>query len=127
MDNDVRMCPNIITPNNPVIFDEEVCNGCNTCVQVCVMDVLMPNPEKGKPPIPLYPDECYYDGLCVKHCPLWFQGAIRLNHPVNQRVRWKRKETGEHFRVGMPDPPAPRIKPPVGGWNAKADTSTDLE
>jgi Na+-translocating ferredoxin:NAD+ oxidoreductase RNF subunit RnfB len=92
---DVRMFPNIITPNSPVIFDEKVCNGCNTCVQLCVMDILMPNPEKGKPPIILYPDECYYDGLCVKNCPLWQKGAIALNHPLNQRVRWKRKATGD--------------------------------
>jgi hypothetical protein len=25
-------------------------------------------------------------------------GAIRLNHPLQQRVRWKRK-SGGHFRV----------------------------
>ena len=49
MQEDVRMFPNIVTPANPVIFDEEVCTGCNICVDVCVMDILMPNPEKGKP------------------------------------------------------------------------------
>jgi hypothetical protein len=45
----------------------------------------------------LYPDECWYGGCCVAHCPQ--PGAIRLNHPLAQRVRWKRKESGEHFRV----------------------------
>jgi NAD-dependent dihydropyrimidine dehydrogenase PreA subunit len=109
--DDIRMFPNMVTPNNPVIFNEEVCNGCNACVETCVMDILMPNPEQGKPPIILYPDECWYDGVCVSSCPLWKKGAITLNHPLNQRVRWKRKATGEHFRIGMPNPPEPKNKP----------------
>ena len=117
---DIRMFPNLVTPRNPVIFDEKVCTGCNVCVEICVMDILVPNPEKGKPPIILYPDECYYDGLCMQNCPLWQKGAIVINHPLNQRVRWKRKETGEHLRLGMPDPPPPNDRPPVGGWDAKA-------
>ena len=117
---DVHMFPNPVTPRDPVVFNEEVCNGCNNCVEVCVMDVLVPNPETGKPPIILYPDECYYDGLCVQNCPLWREGAIIISHPLNQRVRWKRKETGEHFRLGMPNPPPPNTKPPVSGWNVKA-------
>jgi NAD-dependent dihydropyrimidine dehydrogenase PreA subunit len=120
MPDDVRMYPNLVTPNNPMIFNDDVCTGCNTCVNVCVMDILMPNPEKGKSPIVLYPDECWYDGSCVNACPLWQEGAIVLNHPINQRVRWKRKATGEHFRLGMPDPPPPNNKPPSGGWNARA-------
>jgi hypothetical protein len=33
----------------------------------------------------------------VDDCPL--PGAIRLNHPLQQRVRWKRKDSGGHFRV----------------------------
>ena len=118
-DEDIRMFPNIVTPNNPVIFDKNVCNGCNNCVAMCVMDILMPNPEKGKPPVILYPDECWYDGVCVTACPHWQKGAIKLNHPVNQRARWKRKETGEHFRIGMPNLPPPNNKPPVSGWDAK--------
>ena len=117
---DVRMFPNMVTPNDPVVFDEKVCNGCNSCVQHCVMDILMPNPEKGKPPIILYPDECWYDGVCVTSCPLWLKGAITLNHPMNQRVRWKRKTTGKHYRIGMPNPPKPNNRPPSGGWDAKA-------
>ena len=117
---DVRVYPNIITPRNPVIFDEDVCTGCNLCVEACVMDLMMPNPEKGKPPVIIYPDECYYDGLCVVSCPLWQEGSIKLNHPLNQRVRWKRKDSGEHFRLGMPNPPPPNDKPPIGGWDAKA-------
>ncbi|MCX6012522.1 MAG: ferredoxin family protein [Chloroflexi bacterium] len=84
-------------PGRPVIIDPELCIGCNTCVDVCETDVFLPNPEDGKPPIIMYPDECWYGGSCVAHCPV--DGAIKLNHPLMQRVRWKRKETGEHFRV----------------------------
>lgn len=117
---DIRMFPNMVTPNDPIIFDENVCTGCNNCVEYCVMDIYMPNPEKGKPPIILYPDECWSCGVCVTSCPYWQKGAITLNHPMNQRVRWKRKATGEHFRLGMPNPPEPNNRPPVSGWDAKA-------
>jgi NAD-dependent dihydropyrimidine dehydrogenase PreA subunit len=117
---DAVMVPNPVTPGSPILFDENVCTGCNNCLEMCVMDIFMPNPEDGKPPIVMYPDECWYDGVCVKSCPLWQEGAITLNHPLNQRVRWKRKSTGEDFRIGMPNPPPPNNRPPVGGWDARA-------
>ena len=118
-DDKLIAMPNIVTPNEPVVFNPDICNGCNHCVEVCQIDVYIPHPEKGKPPIILYPDECAYDGLCVKHCPLWLEGAIKLNTPLIQRLRWKRKATGEYFRIGMADPPPPYDKPPVGGWDPK--------
>jgi len=89
--------PNWCTPGNPVKFNPDICNGCNICVDVCQVDILIPNPEKGMPPIVLYPEECWYGGCCVAHCPQ--PGAIKLNHPLTQRVRWRRKATDEHFRV----------------------------
>lgn len=70
----------------PIIFNEEVCNGCNTCVDLCPVDVLAPNPEKGKPPILAYPDECAYDGSCWIHCPLSDKGAIKVVTPLPMRV-----------------------------------------
>lgn len=88
---------NVPTPNRPVIFNSELCNGCNQCLEVCQVDVFMPNQNKGNPPVIMYPDECWYCGCCVNHCPS--PGAIQFNLPLTQRVRWKRKETGEHFRV----------------------------
>jgi NAD-dependent dihydropyrimidine dehydrogenase PreA subunit len=66
----------------------------------------------GRPPVAIYSDECWFCGVCVKHCPV--PGAIRMEHPLNQRVGWKRKETGEYFRVGMKNPPSPDTRPPVG-------------
>jgi NAD-dependent dihydropyrimidine dehydrogenase PreA subunit len=89
--------PNRVTPGNPVLFNPEICDGCNRCLSVCPEDVFIPNPQKGKPPLILHPDECWYCGPCVDDCPR--PGAIRLNHPLQQRVRWKRKDSGELFRV----------------------------
>jgi NAD-dependent dihydropyrimidine dehydrogenase PreA subunit len=88
--------PNIISPNSPTIFNPDICDGCNTCVEVCQVDVYIPNPEKGKPPIILHPDECWYGGCCVNECPR--PGAIRFNWPVQQRAYWKDKATGKVLR-----------------------------
>ena len=120
MDNKAYLVPNPLIPNQNAVIDPALCTVCHACVEVCRTDVFVPNPEKGKPPIVLYPDECWYGYGCVKNCPLWHEGAIKPNHPMNQRVRWKRKATGEHFRIGMPNPPEPNNRPPVGGWDAKA-------
>jgi formate dehydrogenase major subunit len=66
----------------------------------------------GRPPVAMYSDECWFCGVCVKHCPI--PGAIKMEYPLNQRVAWKRKQTGEYFRVGMKNPPEPDTRPPVG-------------
>jgi formate dehydrogenase major subunit len=63
-----------------------------------------------QPPVSTYPDECWYCGACVEHCPV--PGAIRMVHPLNQRMGWKRKATGELFRVGQANPPSPNLRPP---------------
>jgi NAD-dependent dihydropyrimidine dehydrogenase PreA subunit len=95
----VYILPNVATPNKPVIRNPGICNGCNTCVNICQIDVYVPNPEKGKPPITLHPDECWYCGCCVNECPRRDQGAIKFNWPLQQRGFYKRKATGEIFRV----------------------------
>ena len=53
----------------PLIYDEEKCIGCNACAEICQCDIILPNPEKGKPPIVMFPGECYYCGACVMVCP----------------------------------------------------------
>ncbi|MCP4709145.1 MAG: ferredoxin family protein [Planctomycetes bacterium] len=73
----------------PLTFDAAVCNGCNRCVEVCQVDILIPNVQKGKPPIVLYPGECWYGGTCVEVCPR--PGAISLNSLSINRVQWKLK------------------------------------
>jgi NAD-dependent dihydropyrimidine dehydrogenase PreA subunit len=85
--------PNISTPNNPVIFDPDICTGCNTCVDTCQIDVYIPHPQEGKPPIILHPEECWYCGCCVNDCPC--PGAIQFNWPLQARGYWKNKQTGE--------------------------------
>jgi NAD-dependent dihydropyrimidine dehydrogenase PreA subunit len=114
MDHQVYMQPNPPLPNRVVQFDPAICKGCNLCVDVCPDDVMMPNPAKGQPPIVLYAEECWYCGGCVEECPR--QGAITLLHPTQQRisVNWKRKATGELFRLGMRNPPPPNTRPPSG-------------
>ena len=94
----VYVLPNVATPNRPVIRNPEICNGCNTCVDVCQVDVYIPNPVKGKPPITLHPDECWYCGCCVNECPRLSEGAIKFNWPLQQKGYFKRKDTGEIIR-----------------------------
>jgi len=102
---------NPVTPNMPVVFDPELCTGCNICIDFCRTDVLMPNPVRGKPPIVAYPDECWFGGCCVGACPV--PGANRMDHPLTMKATWKRKATGEFFRIGMKNPPPPNMRPPV--------------
>lgn len=78
--------------SNPLSFNPDICDGCNICVEVCQVDILIPNSEKGKPPLVLYPGECWYGGCCVAECP--HPGAIRLNIPLMNRVHWKHKQKG---------------------------------
>ncbi len=110
----VYAVPNLITPHKPIEINENVCNGCNVCVEHCQMGVLVPSTQKGKPPIVLYPDECWYCGCCVMECSRRHLGAIKMNWPLMLRMRWKDKKTGEHFRFGMSNPPPPNPRPPVG-------------
>jgi NAD-dependent dihydropyrimidine dehydrogenase PreA subunit len=68
-----------------IYFDENVCNGCNSCVEVCMCDTLAPSPVKGKPPLEVYPEECWFCGCCVTVCPLREQGAIEFVTPFPMR------------------------------------------
>ena len=114
---EAELVPNPMTPCRAIVVDPELCIGCNRCVDVCRSDVLMPNTEKGGPPVLAYPDECWFCACCVEHCPK--PGAIKMEQPLNQRVGWKRKATGEYFRIGMKNPPPPNNRPPVGGWGLR--------
>jgi len=86
-----------IAANQPLTFDPEICFGCNICVDVCQVDIMVPNPDVGEPPIVLYPGECWFDGSCVASCPE--PGAISLNSMASRRVHFRRKVTGEDFFV----------------------------
>lgn len=88
----IMALPNITTPSSPVTFTD-ICNGCNHCVEVCQIDVYIPNPEKGKPPIVLHPEECWYCGCCANDCPR--PGAMEFKWPLELRGYWKNKATGK--------------------------------
>jgi NAD-dependent dihydropyrimidine dehydrogenase PreA subunit len=75
---------------NPVIIDSEKCTGCNSCVNICQVDLLVPNIVKGAPPVVMFPGECWYCGCCVVECPV--EGAIKLRHPLINRAYWIAKE-----------------------------------
>ncbi len=74
---------------NPIIFNPILCIGCNRCIEICQVDIFIPHPEKNKPPIVLYPGECWHCGCCVMECPN--PGAIKFNPLLMNRVYWKRK------------------------------------
>ena len=94
-------------------FDAEKCVGCNACVNVCPNDVMIPNPERGKEPIVVFAEECWYCGGCVEECA---REAVTIITPAKQRVStvWVRKETGQEYRIGMKNPLPPNTKPPAG-------------
>ncbi len=75
--------------SKPILFDAEKCTGCNSCVEICQVDVFIPNPDKGAPPVVLFPGECWYCGSCVVVCPV--KGAITLRHPLMNQVHWVEK------------------------------------
>lgn len=112
MNQDCYIMPNPSGPTLAVLIDPDKCVGCNSCADVCRIQTILPNPEKGKPPIVAYPDECWYCACCVEACP---RGALEMRLPINQRVFFKRKETGEIFRIGSDDAPEKSyFRPPVG-------------
>lgn len=75
--------------SKPIIFNGEKCTGCNSCVDICQVDIFIPNPERGKQPVVLYPGECWYCGCCVMVCP--YEGAIILRHPLMNQAHWVAK------------------------------------
>ncbi len=112
MSNEYYILPNHTGPTYAVAIDEELCIGCNSCTNICRVQTILPNPEKGKPPILAYPDECWYCACCVEACPT---GALQMRLPINQRVCFKDKETGQLYRMGADgNPPKSFFLPPYG-------------
>jgi len=81
----------------PITIDPALCTGCNGCVDVCQVDVFLPEVRPLEPPIVCFPAECWHCGDCVGACPE--DGAIRLNVMPKNRVAWRRKDTGEDFEL----------------------------
>lgn len=108
----VYIVPNPTGPTVAVSIDPEICIGCNACANICRVQTILPNPNRGQPPLVVYPDECWYCGCCVEACRT---GALCMNLPINQRILFKRKDTGEVFRIGGSEAPIKSFfYPPYG-------------
>jgi NAD-dependent dihydropyrimidine dehydrogenase PreA subunit len=73
-------------PFKAIEINAGACTGCNTCVDICPMDVLAPNAEQGMPPVVAYPDECWFCGCCTEMCPQKEKEAIHVIIPLPMRV-----------------------------------------
>lgn len=104
---------NFTGPTRAVTIHEDVCVGCNACANICRMQTILPNAVPGQPPVVAYPDECWYCGCCVEVCRT---GALEMNLPIGQRIFFKRKETGEIFRLGEENSPEKSYFIPPFGW-----------
>ena len=76
----------VFSSARPITIDADKCIGCNRCANICQTDIMMPHAEKGKPPVIMYPGECWYCGCCVMSCPT---GAIHLSHPLINQAKFR--------------------------------------
>ena len=90
MEYKAYITPNPMTPNQCVAINPDLCIACNSCVDVCRSYVMLPNNEKGMPPYVIYPDECWFCGCCITHCPHGEEGAIEIVTPFQMRGSFKR-------------------------------------
>lgn len=112
MRNRAYIAPNETGPTEVIFIDEERCIGCNACANICRTQTILKNPVAGKAPLLVYPDECWFCACCVEACPT---GALKMRQPIGRRILFKRKETGEVFRIGQKDAPAKSFfRPPYG-------------
>lgn len=109
---------NFTGPTRAVTIDASRCVGCNACANICRMQTLLPNAVPGQPPVVAYPDECWYCACCVEVCRT---GALSMNLPINQRIYFKRKETGEVFRLGAAEAPEKSYFIPPFGWRKEVN------
>lgn len=107
------LVPNPTGPTAGIHIDENLCIGCNSCARICRIQTILPNPVKGKPPVVAYPDECWYCGVCVEACPT---GALEMKLPINQRVLFKDRESGQIFRLDTKDAPDKTFFKAPYGW-----------
>ena len=75
-----------------IYFNEDTCDGCGRCVEVCMCDAFVHNPQKGQPPIVKYLDECWFCGCCITHCPHKDKEAIQMVTPFPMRGSFKRRK-----------------------------------
>lgn len=111
--SEAYILPNHSGPTVAVAIDPTLCIGCNSCADICRIQTILPNPEKGGVPVVAYPDECWYCGCCVEACPT---GALEMRLPINQRIFFKDRQTGQVFRIGGAEAPSKSFFRPPYGW-----------
>lgn len=62
----------------PPVIDKKKCIGCNTCAEICPLDVIRKVGPKQIPDV-RYPEECWHCNSCVLDCPA---KAISLRIPM---------------------------------------------
>ena len=62
----------------PPVVNKEKCTGCNTCAEICPLDVIK-KADAGQAPDIRYPDECWHCNSCVLDCPV---EAMSLRIPL---------------------------------------------
>ena len=81
----------------PPIINSSKCTACNTCAQICTMNVFGPV-VRGQMPVVRFPEECWHCRACVMDCPV---GAIDLRYPLPMMMlartspRWLARKEGE--------------------------------
>lgn len=63
-------------------IDEELCNGCQLCIEDCPMDVIRFDDAKGKAYL-AYPDDCCACFQCEAACPV---GAMSVSPLATQEL-----------------------------------------
>ncbi len=64
----------------PIIIDEKTClEGCTICDFFCPGDIIY-RETKEEPAKVMYPDECWYCGICADRCPV---DAVKVVFPPN--------------------------------------------
>ncbi len=62
----------------PILIDEKTClDGCTICDFFCPGDIIY-REEKEKAAVVMYPDECWYCGICADRCPV---DAVKIVFP----------------------------------------------
>ena len=62
----------------PPIIDDNKCNKCGICADICPVDVYYGSKSK-EVPIVSYGDDCYFCAACIIECPT---DAITLRYPL---------------------------------------------
>jgi NAD-dependent dihydropyrimidine dehydrogenase PreA subunit len=65
-------------------IDPELCTGCGTCIEACIMDVIRMDEENKKAFIK-YPGDCMTCFCCELDCP---QGAVSINSREKAPLIW---------------------------------------